>query len=75
MADRSGYLQALAQAHALAIAQEEFNLQGTPGIAAPTLGAGAMGMTAGPAMATASPARTSAPAAGGAGASPAMSGM
>jgi outer membrane protein TolC len=75
MADRSGYLQALAQAHALAIAQEEFNLQGTPGIAAPTLGAGAMGMTAGPAMATASPARTSAPAAGGAGTSPAMSGM
>lgn len=75
MADRSGYLQALAQAHALHIAQEEFNLQGTPGIAVPTLGAGAMGLSAGPAMATASPARSSAPAAEGAAASPAMKGM
>jgi outer membrane protein TolC len=43
LADRGGYLAALAQAQALAIAQEEFNLTGTPAISASSLGAGSMG--------------------------------
>jgi outer membrane protein TolC len=74
-ADRSGLLQALAQAHALAIAQEEFNLQGTPGITVAGLGTGSMGMSTGPAPAGPSPARSPAPGAEGAGAAPAMKGM
>ncbi len=43
IADRGGYLQAIAQAQAIQIAQEEFNLAGTPGITAQGLSAGGMG--------------------------------
>ncbi|MCE1229027.1 MAG: TolC family protein [Firmicutes bacterium] len=43
VADQSAYLQTLAQAHTLLIAQEEFNLAATPSIAAASLGSGAMG--------------------------------
>jgi outer membrane protein TolC len=43
LADRGGYLAALAQTQALAIAQEEFNLTGTPAISASGLSAGSMG--------------------------------
>ena len=41
--DRGGFLQALAQAQAIQIAQEEFNLAGTPGITAQGLSSGSMG--------------------------------
>ena len=43
ISDRGGFLQALAQAQAIQIAQEEFNLSGTPGITAQSLSSGAMG--------------------------------
>jgi outer membrane protein TolC len=72
-ADRSGYLQSLAAAHAIQIAQEEFNLTGTPPISVPGLSAGAMGMGGGPASAPAAPARTGAAPSGGG--SPAMKAM
>lgn len=48
IADRGGYLQALAQARAIQIAQEEFNLAGTPAVSAPGLSSGAMGMGGSP---------------------------
>lgn len=48
IADRGGYLQALAQAQAIQIAQEEFNLAGTPPISAQGLNAGSMGMGGSP---------------------------
>ena len=48
IADRGGYLQALAQALAVQVAQEEFNLAGTPAITAPGLTAAAIGMGASP---------------------------
>ena len=67
-ADRGATLQAQAQALALRVAQEEFNLAGTPPIAASALGASAMGMSSSP---TAVPnRRASAPAADGAKPSP-----
>lgn len=44
VADRGGLLQAVAQAKAIEIAQEEINLSGTPPISAQALGATAMGM-------------------------------
>lgn len=43
ISDRSGFLQTLAQAQAVQIAQEEFNLAGTPGISAQGLNSGSMG--------------------------------
>lgn len=43
ISDRGGFLQALAQAQSIQIAQEEFNLSGTPGITAQGLSSGAMG--------------------------------
>lgn len=43
LADRGGLLQAVAQAKAIEIAQEEFNLGGTPPISAQGLGASGMG--------------------------------
>lgn len=48
VADKSGYLQTLAQAQAVMIAQDEFNLVGTPPIAATGLNAWAMGMGGNP---------------------------
>jgi outer membrane protein TolC len=48
IADRGGYLQALAQALAVEIAQEEFSLAGTPAISAQALSAGSMGMGGSP---------------------------
>lgn len=48
VADRGGLLQALAQAKALEIAQEELNLGGTPPISAQGLSASAMGMGGAP---------------------------
>lgn len=48
IADRGGYLQALAQAQAIQVAQEEFNLGGTPPISAQGLSAGSMGMGGSP---------------------------
>lgn len=49
VADRGGLLQAVAQAKAIEIAQEEFNLAGTPPIAAQGLASSAMGMGGAPA--------------------------
>ena len=43
IADRGGFLQALAQVLAVQIAQDEFNLAGTPAISAPGLNAASMG--------------------------------
>ncbi len=43
ISDRGGFLQTLAQAQSIQIAQEEFNLSGTPGITAQGLSSGAMG--------------------------------
>ncbi len=48
VADRGGLLQAVAQAKAIEIAQEEFNLSGTPPISAPGLGSPAIGMGGSP---------------------------
>jgi outer membrane protein TolC len=48
IADRGGYLQAQAQVLAVEIAQEEFNLAGTPTISAQGLNAGSMGMGGSP---------------------------
>ncbi len=48
VADRGGLLQAVAQAKAIEIAQEEFNLGGTPPISAPGLGSPAIGMGGSP---------------------------
>jgi outer membrane protein TolC len=72
--DRSGYLQNLAAAHAIQIAQEEFNLTGTPPISVPGLSAGSMGMGGSPAAAPSAPARPGATPTAGAG-SPAMTSM
>ena len=49
IADQGGLLQAVAQAKAIEIAQEEFNLGGTPSISAQGLGSSAMGMGGSPA--------------------------
>jgi cobalt-zinc-cadmium efflux system outer membrane protein len=54
VADRGGLLQAVAQAKAIEIAQEEFNLGVTPPISAQGLGASAMGMGGSPASSGAS---------------------
>jgi outer membrane protein TolC len=54
IADRGGYLQAVAQALSLQIAQEEFNLAGTPAISAQGLNSAAMGMGGSPSGAGAS---------------------
>lgn len=43
IADQGGFLQTVAQAQAVQIAQEEFNLAGTPAISAQGLSAGSMG--------------------------------
>ncbi len=72
--DRSGYLQSLAAAHAIQIAQEEFNLTGTPPISVPGLSAGSIGMGGSPAAGSAAPAGRGARPAEGAG-SPAMKSM
>ena len=48
VADRGGFLQAIAQAQAIQIAQEEFNLSGTPAISAQGLSSGAMSMGGSP---------------------------
>jgi outer membrane protein TolC len=72
LADRSGYLQALASAHAVHIAQEEFNLAGTPPIAVPGLSSGTMGMGGSPGGA-AMPSTTARPSSAG-GAAPAAQG-
>ena len=48
IADRGGFLQALAQAQSIQIAQEEFNLGGTPPISAQGLSASSMGMGGSP---------------------------
>ncbi|MFZ1613517.1 MAG: TolC family protein [Holophaga sp.] len=48
LADQGSYLQALAQAQAIQIAQQEFNLTGTPPISAQALSASAMGMGSSP---------------------------
>ncbi|WP_243317139.1 TolC family protein [Geothrix paludis] len=48
ISDRGGFLQTLAQAQALQIAQEEFNLAGTPAITAQSLSSGSMGMGGSP---------------------------
>jgi len=48
VSDRGGLLQAVAQAKAIEIAQEEFNLAGTPPIAAQGLTSSAMGMGGAP---------------------------
>ncbi|BDU73144.1 TolC family protein [Mesoterricola silvestris] len=48
IADRGGYLQAVAQVLSLQIAQEEFNLTGTPTISAQSLNSAAMGMGGSP---------------------------
>lgn len=61
-ADRSAHLQAQAQALALRLAQEEFNLAGTPPISAQALGSSAMGMGSAPAKAPSRGAGGSAPA-------------
>jgi len=54
IADRGGYLQAVAQALSLQIAQEEFNLTGTPTISAQGLNSASMGMGGSPSGAGAS---------------------
>ncbi len=63
VADQGGYLQALAQVQALQIAQEEFNLEGTPGISSQSLRSGAMAMGGSPSgtAMSASPAPSTAP--------------
>jgi cobalt-zinc-cadmium efflux system outer membrane protein len=48
VADRGGLLQAAAQAKAIEIAQEEYNLGGTPPISAQGIGSQAMGMGGSP---------------------------
>lgn len=48
LADRSGLLQAVAQAEAIQIAVEEINLSGTPAISAQGLAAGSFGMGGAP---------------------------
>jgi outer membrane protein TolC len=59
IADRGGYLQAMAQAQAVEIAQEEFNLAGTPGISAQALSSGSMGTGGSPSgSASAAPAKS-----------------
>jgi len=75
--DRGGYLQSLAQAQAIQIAQEEFNLAGTPPISATGLNAGSMGMGGSPsgsAMPT-SPAKSGSTSAKGGEGGPAMKSM
>ncbi len=59
ISDRGGFLQALAQARAVEIAQEEFNLAGTPPITAQGLSSASMGMGGSPsAAAMSSPAKS-----------------
>lgn len=65
VADRGGLLQAVAQAKAIEIAQEEFNLGGTPPISAQGLGSAAMGMGGSPSGSGAARPSTSKPAASG----------
>lgn len=77
IADRGGYLQVIAQAQAIQIAQEEFNLAGTSGITAQGLSAGGIAMGGGPsgsAMPTAT-VKSGSPAAKGSEGGPAMKSM
>ena len=48
VADRSGQLQALAQAESIRIAQAEYNLSGTPAITSPGLGSPSLAMGSAP---------------------------
>ncbi len=76
ISDRGGFLQTLAQAQSIQIAQEEFNLSGTPGITAQGLSSGAMGAggsPSGPAMPSSSSKSGAASASGGEGGSAAKS--
>ena len=74
LADQSGCLQALAQAQASQIAQEEFNLAGTPPITSQGLTASAIGMGGNPSGAGGSPSSAKSGAAASA-AAPAMNAM
>lgn len=71
-ADQGGLLQVQAQAQALQIAQEEFNLAGTPAIAAPALASGPMG-AGGAQPGAAGPNRPASPSAAAPGGDPASS--
>ena len=77
ISDRGGYIQALAQAQAVLIAQEEFNLAGTPAISAQGLSSGSMGMGGSPSGAamSSSPAKSGAASAKGGEGGPAMKSM
>lgn len=75
IADRGGYLQAIAQAQAIQIAQEELNLAGTPGITTQGLSAGGMGMGGNPSSSPATTAKIGAPAAKGSDGSSPMKSM
>lgn len=74
VADRGGYLQAVAQAEAVQIAQEEFNLSATPPISAQALGSSGMGMGGSPTSAP-SPSKSGASASKGESGAPAMKSM
>ena len=76
VADRAGLLQAVAQAEAIQIANEEFNLAGTPAISAQGLAAGSLGMggtPGGSAMGAATPSKAGATAAQGDSSAPSKS--
>ena len=76
ISDRGGYLQAVTQAEAARIAQEEFNLAGTPTISAQNLGAGSMGMkNPSPSSMSSFPAQTGAASAKAGEGAPAMTSM
>ncbi|MDP2876725.1 MAG: TolC family protein [Holophaga sp.] len=77
ISDRGGYIQALAQAQAVLIAQEEFNLAGTPAISAQGLSSGSMGMGGSPSGAamSSSPAKSGAASAKAGEGGPAMKSM
>lgn len=74
VADRGGYLQAIAQAEAVQIAQEEFNLSATPPISTLALGSSGMGMGGSPTSAP-SPSKSGAAASKGDSGAPAMKSM
>lgn len=77
ISDRGGFLQSLAQAQAVQIAQEEFNLSGTPAITAQGLSSGAMGLGGSPGGSgmPSSPAKSGAASAKGGEGGPAMKSM
>jgi cobalt-zinc-cadmium efflux system outer membrane protein len=74
ISDRGGFIQALAQAQAIQIAQEEFNLAGTPAISAQGLSSGSMGMGGSPGSSS-SPTKSGATSATGGEGGPAMKSM